>query len=102
MSQKQDILKDLHPQYFWDTDLNKLDSDRSRRLIIERVFSLGSFREIKIVINRYGNREVVSVLKNLKYIDPKTLNFISLFFKEPLDSFRCYKNRQLSRQHWDS
>jgi hypothetical protein len=101
MAVKPDIKKDLHPQYFWDVDFLKLDPDTSGRLIIERVFALGTFEEIKLIIKYYGTSEVLRVLKNLKYLDRKTLNFISVYFKVPPDSFRCYKHKQLNRQHWN-
>ena len=51
---KSNIVSDLSPQYFWDTDVKKLDADDSRRLIIERVFSLGSVEDIRRVIAYYG------------------------------------------------
>lgn len=95
------ISKDLKPQYFWDVDIKVLDTIRSKRLIIERVFAMGSSKEINLVIKYYGTGEVIDVLKNLNYIDPKTLNFVSKLFKISLQSFKCYTRKQLRHQHWD-
>ena len=102
MHEKLDLSKDLNPQYFWDVDIEKLDVNISKRLIIERVFVLGTAKEIMHVISHYGNVEVVSVLKNLNYIDPKTLNFVSKLFNESIQSFKCYIRKQLNLQHWNS
>jgi len=102
MIEKLNILKDIKSQYFWDVDINKLDLIRSERLIIERVFELGTLKEIKLVIKYYGTGEVIAVLKGLNYIDPKTLNFVSKLFNISLQSFKCYTRKQLSRQHWNS
>jgi hypothetical protein len=102
MNKKINIPKDLKPQYFWDVDINKLDSDRSKRLIIERIFTLGTAKEITLVIKYYGSKEVVHVLKKLNYIDPKTLNFISKLFNVSIQAFKCYTLKQLNPQHWNS
>ena len=99
--EKLNILKDLNPQYFWDVDIKSLDLRRSKRLIIERVFVMGTSKEINLVIKYYGTREVVDVLKSLNYMDPKTLNFVSKLFKISLQSFKCYTRKQLNQQHWD-
>ena len=101
MSEHLNISKDLNPQYFWDVDTNVLDTIKSKRLIIERVFVMGSSREINLVIKYYGTGEVIDVLKNLNYLNPKTLNFVSKLFKISLPSFKCYTRKQLNHQHWD-
>lgn len=100
MTEHLNILRDLKPQYFWDVDIQRLDVKKSRRLIIERVFVLGTSTEIRLIIDSFGIEEVGNVLKNLNYIDPKTLNFVSKFLGIPLQSFKCYKRKQLNPQHW--
>jgi len=102
MSEQLNISKDFHKQLFWDVDLKDLDPDRSKRLIIERIFVLGTIKEIKIVMDYYGKDIVLDVLRSLNYIDPKTLNFLSVFFNVSLESFVCYRRKQLTRQHWNS
>jgi hypothetical protein len=102
MIEHLNILKDLNPQYFWDVDINGLDIRRSRRLIIERIFVMGTSEEINLIIRYYGAREVVDVLKNLNYLYPKTLNFVSKLFKISSKSFKCYTRKQLNHQHWNS
>jgi hypothetical protein len=100
MIEHLNISRDLKPQYFWDVDIQKLDVKRSKRLIIERVFELGTAKEIMRIIDYYGTDEVNNVLKNLNYLDPKTLNFVSKLFGMSLQSFKCYKRKQLRLQHW--
>jgi len=101
MEKQFNILDELKKNYFWDVDVKKLDAERSKRLIIERIFKLGKANEIMMIINYYGEKVVIDVLKNLNYIDPKTLNFAVKFFNLPLQSFKCYKRKQLNSQHWD-
>ena len=96
------IISQLNPQYFWDVDLLTLDDDSSCRLIIERVFTLGEVHEMNRLISFYGRAKVIDVLSNLPYLDPKTLNFVSRLFNQPLKSFKCYRLKQSKPQHWNS
>ena len=102
MIEHLNISEDLNQQYFWDVNIKRLDVRRSKRLIIERIFAMGTSKEINLIIKYYGTRDVVEVLKNLNYIDHKTLNFVSKLFKISLQSFKCYTRKQLNHQHWDS
>ena len=99
---KLNIVNDLSSQYFWDTDVKKLDARHSRRLVIERVFSMGTLAEMRRVVDYYGEPEVVAVLTGLNYLDPKTLHFVALLFSLPLSSFKCYKRKQSNPPHWNS
>ncbi len=100
MIERLNISWDLKPRYFWDVDIQRLDVKKSKRLIIERVFELGTANEIMRIIDYYGTEEVSNVLKNLNYLDPKTLNFVSKLFGISLQSFKCYKRKQLNLQYW--
>jgi hypothetical protein len=102
MMGKLNISKDLNPKYFWDVDPGRLDADVSKRLIIDRVFTLGTAKEIIVVLNYYGEKEVGEVLKKQNYIDPKTLNFVSRLFNIPLKAFKCYSRQQSNRPLWNS
>lgn len=96
-----ELLENLNKAYFWDTDFNRLDEEKSRRLIIERVMNYGNLREIQLLKSFYGTEEIISILCQLNYIDPKTLNFLSLYFHVPKTKFKCYTKRQLTPQPWN-
>ena len=84
--------------YFWDVDTGK---SVPKRLIIERIFSLGTLDEIALIINHFGKEEVEKTLRNLNYIDRKTFNFVSKLFGIPKKEFKCYLRRQSIPLHWD-
>jgi len=102
MPKKKDILQDVKRQYFWDVDFTELDAEKSRRLIIERIFTLGTSKEIMLIVDYYGAENIIQVLTSLNYLDPKTLNFVSLYFNVPLPSFKSYIRRQSGRTCWTS
>jgi len=98
---KKHLVESLSSHLFWDVDIALLEKEKSKRLIIERVFALGNSQEIMQVINYYGKPTILNVLENLNYIDLKTLNFISKLFNTPVNKFRCYTRKQSIPQHWD-
>lgn len=95
------LIEQLNKAYFWDVDFTQIDEEKSNRLIIERVINYGNLHEIKLIKEFYGIKAIRSVLCNLNYIDPKTLNFISLLFHVPKTKFKCYTRKQLTNQPWN-
>ena len=54
-----DFLK-LRPGLFWDTDINKIDWNRQRRAVIQRVFERGNDDEKAEITRFYGDDAVNS------------------------------------------
>ena len=102
MADKKDILKEINPGYFWDVNINNIDVSAAKQLIIGRVFSLGKLDEMIALIRYYGKREVVDTLRQINYLDPKTLNFVSKLFNKPKNSFKCYSRTPSTLRHWNS
>jgi hypothetical protein len=92
----------IKPEYFWDVNFSDNGKHLSRRLIIERVFCFGTLKEIRLLIDSIGKKEILYELRNINYIDPKTLNFIAKIFTLPKKSFKCYTRKQLMPQYWNS
>ena len=90
----------IKQSYFWDIDLTPGKSI-STRLIVERIFTLGTLAEVALLIKYFGKEDVENVLINLNYLDPKTLNFASKFFNKSKKSFKCYIRKQLTPQLWN-
>lgn len=99
---KTQLGKILRKQLFWDIDFSGMDADKNKRLIIQRVFSRGNVQEVRAVIDFYGKETIIETLTNLNYLDPKTLNFVSLIFHIRKAEFQCYTRRQSIPQHWNS
>ena len=94
------LLEQLNKVYFWDIDPDNLDEIASKNLIIERVMNYGNLREIQLVKKHYGDKEIIETVCRFRYIDAKTLHFLSLFFNIPKNRFKCYSEKPLINQHW--
>lgn len=90
----------IKPYYFWDIDLDSLDLTKSEKLIIKRVFTLGSIEDIRELLDYYGENKVLDVLMRVNYLDAKTLNLAVKLFNKDKREFRCYIRSQSIDQHW--
>jgi len=96
-----DLISQINPVYFWDVKIDKLDENNAKRLIIERIASLGNMNEIKLMMKHYGHEEIKNILCSLNYLDPKTLNLFSIILHQPKTHFKCYTRKLSHPQHWD-
>lgn len=90
----------ISKKLFWDVDIRKIDDIRNKRLIIERVFTMGDLSDIKAVVMFYGLETVKHELINAGYLDKKTLSWVSTFFNVPKAKFKCFIKKQSTQIHW--
>jgi hypothetical protein len=100
MKDNVNISELLKKTYFWDVDITP-GKTIPARLIVERIFTLGTLAEVALLLKYFGKDEVEKVLINLNYIDSKTLNFASKFFGKSKKRFKCYIRKQLMPQLWN-
>jgi len=88
---ESNILSKLSDYLFWDYNIDLLDPNIDRNLILERVFSRGTENDEREVLNYYGTNLIKKTILDIKYLDKKTLNYLSIFFSIPKEKFKCYK-----------
>ena len=88
---KDSLLSRLSKFLFWDCNIDLLDPNIDRNLILERVFSLGTENDEREIFTYYGKDFIEHAILNIKYLDKKTLNYLSIVFGIPKEEFRCYK-----------
>jgi hypothetical protein len=91
------IEKDATPQtrrllspLLWDTDSTKLDLERDKFAIIERVMIYGRPEHIRWMNARYPEDDLAQVVKVSRNIDKKTANYWCIHLKIPLRTTRCF------------
>ena len=80
---------------FWDYNASMLDPNMDKAIILERVFTRGTENDEKEVFNYYGKSIIKDTILDLKYIDKKTLNYLSIILGVPKENFKCYKKSLL-------
>lgn len=78
------------PSLFWDVDIDTIDINKHKKFIIERVIKKGSMHDWHTALSLYGKDTVRDKVLTIRTLDPKSLNFLSLYFGAEKKSFRCY------------
>ena len=90
----------LSKYLFWDTPQNRVTWEENGPFLVGRILQYGQIEDWRILRRAYGIIELGEIATNIKYLDPKTLSFISFFLGIPKEQFRCYKLRSLNKGHW--
>ena len=80
--------------FCWDVDINKVDLDKHKKFIIERILQYGRPKEVNWVLEYYTDEDIINVVKCSKNIDRKTANFWMIHYNIPKEDVLCL-NRQL-------
>ena len=91
---------DLPHHLFWDIDLNSLDTNKHTRFIIQRVIQRGSLDDWTEIKGYYGLDLIKREILLMRTLDPKTLNFFSIYFDISKEKFRCFSTQQSTPQHF--
>lgn len=77
----------------WEYDLKNFDYQNMKNLLVQRVIERGRMDDFYAMLNLYGLEEVKSILKKIKILNEKDMNFVSVVFEIPFEELRCYKER---------
>lgn len=91
----------LRQSLFWDTDIQKIDLQKHKASVIERITTRGHLEEFRDMMQFYGKDTVKNSLLNARWLDKVTLAFCSTIFETPETEFRCYKLAQSNPEHWN-
>jgi len=81
----------LNKTLFWDVDYKKLDYVENTSFIIRRVLNYGDENDYNELKKIYGLPKIKKIAKEINYINGKNINFWSIIFDIPLNSFKCTK-----------
>ena len=93
--ESENFLFRLSQYLFWDCNVEMLDPNNDRKMILERVFSRGTEKDEKEVFCYYGKDKIKDTVLEIKYLDKKTLNYLSVLLDVSKESFKCYKKSML-------
>jgi hypothetical protein len=86
---------------FWDTEYNSIDWDKNARYVIGRVLMYGTVEDYWTIKGYYGLDRIQEEMLQERYLDPRTLSFLSCILNTPQEAFRCYSEIQSQRGHWN-
>ncbi|WP_202704066.1 hypothetical protein [Flavobacterium sp. UGB4466] len=92
----------LHPKFFWDTKIDKLDWQKAYLAVIARIVERGGQNEIDEIVHFYGREKVIKAIREEIYFLPNyAIEDALKFFPElKKEEMYCYLNRKDKPYHW--
>lgn len=89
-------------KYFWDTDFDKIDLERSRVYVLKRILEYGDEQAVRWMWDHFGPNEIRTALSKYRGFSRKTANFWALIVGIPRDQILCLKkpSSETPRAHW--
>ena len=82
---------------FWDTNIDKIDCEKDKDLIIERVLVFGSENDERLLYALYSEHAIKKTAKKSMNLNDRTIACLSAIFNIPKEKFKCYGKRPYSR-----
>lgn len=83
---------------FWDIDVTTLDPENHARYIIGKVISRGDLADWNALKQLYGHQRIKQEIVQLRFLDARSLSFLSRYYDIDRTSFRCCTSTLLNRK----
>lgn len=95
------LIQELSPHLFWDVDRSKIDIERNKKWLINRILEYGLINDWIYILKYYGIDEISQIAINLRDLDKKTISLISTLSDVPKEKFLCYNTEQSNQKLWN-
>ena len=98
---QQHIDSQLRPTLFWEYDLSRMDWEKMRTLVVQRVIERGRMDDFYAILNMYGLEGVKEAIMDIPTLNPKDLSFVCSVFDLKKEDLKCYTRKQSRWKHWN-
>jgi hypothetical protein len=92
----------IRDSLFWEYEFGKINWKEMKVVIVQRVIERGRLEDFYAIINLYGIEGVKETIKQIPYLNPKDIVFVSSVFEIKKEDLKCYSKKQLKNLHWNS
>lgn len=88
-------------RYFWEVDVDRMDLEKHKNYVIERVLDWGKTDDVKWLLARYGKEGIKEALRQRRGLSRST----AVFWADMLDldkrkEVACLKKEELAGSPW--
>jgi hypothetical protein len=88
-------------ELFWDVDYDNIDFEDHARFVIGRVVMRGNLDDWNTLKEFYGLEKIRTEVVNIRYLDKRTLSYLSVILNIKKEDFRCYNTEPSIKALWD-
>ena len=90
MINNNDILHKFSPHVFWDVNIDKIDMQRDKKFLIERIINYGFEQDEILLHSIYSYRILRKTIRKLENINESAIPYLSAVFNIKEQAFKCY------------
>jgi len=90
---------DFSSHLFWDVNRAKLDLEKNKNIIVERVLQRGSRSDLNLLLSYYDKEDLKEIIKQLTWLNEKDRAFVHVFFDIPYNELKCYTKKPSSHYY---
>jgi len=98
--ERNKLIKEISPCIFWDADISKLDADKNKEFIMERVYSRGYEKDEILLWKIYSLNEIKKTVVKLEELNERALSYLSCIFNIKEKAFKCYGKKPYHLNYW--
>lgn len=83
-------VKDLGQYAFWDTDVESMDLEKDKEVIVSRMFERAKLDDVLKTIVYYGVETCRNIVTANKYLSKQAMYLAHLLLSVPLEKFKAY------------
>lgn len=95
-------IDDFSQNFFWDVKKERLDLNKNKSFVIQRIIDRGDWPDVKLLFQYYGKDIIIEVLQKARYLDKKTVNFFATYYDLEKESFRAFQPKQSGFYNWQN
>ena len=89
----------ISPHLLWDIDKSKIDWDKMKVFVVERVIERGDVNDFYAMFRLYGGPDgVKEIVKKTSFYDPRDEAMARTLFDLKKKDLECYKRKRLRRK----
>lgn len=93
------IINKFSEHLFWDVDRERIDIEKHRAYIVQRVLEYGMMSDWRLLCSIWNIKEIAHIATKLRSLDDVNLNFIATISNTPKENFRCYTPKPSTEEH---
>ena len=92
----------IRKSLFWEYDFERIDWDKMKNLVVQRVIERGRMDDFYAMLNMYGLDDVIREIKRIPYMNEKDQAFVCSVFQINRKELICFSKKRSASQHWNS
>ena len=88
-------------ELFWDVNYESIDFEDNARFVIGRVVMRGNLDDWNALKEFYSLERIASEVVNIRYLDKRTLSYLSVVLNIKKEKFRCFNTESSIKALWN-